>query len=239
MNLPTAPPSFKLAKYEDYWVLRDDLLPGGTKSRFLEQLLPPGYNEYVYASPVYGAFQIALAATCQRLGKRATIFCAKRQEPHPNTLAAKAFGARILQVSPGYLSNAEAKARQYCNQTGAYKLKFGADYPQAIECIANVMRGISKYLGDEPPEIWCALGSGTLTRGILAGTDEAVVIAVQVGKQTTLKHERLIVLPYPLSFDKPSHAQPPFPSTANYDRKAWECMQRVGHSAGALFWNVY
>lgn len=42
-------------------VLRDDLLPGGTKACFIGELLAPSFACHVYASPVYGAFQIALA----------------------------------------------------------------------------------------------------------------------------------------------------------------------------------
>lgn len=41
-------------------VVRDDLVPGGTKARVLPDLLRGG-QEYVYASPAYGYAQIALA----------------------------------------------------------------------------------------------------------------------------------------------------------------------------------
>ena len=77
-------------------VLRDDLLPGGTKACFIGELLNQAFDCHVYASPVYGAFQIALAEYCRANGRQAVIFCAKRGQPHENTLKAKAAGARVF-----------------------------------------------------------------------------------------------------------------------------------------------
>jgi len=230
--------NLRLEQHNGIWVLRDDLLTGGTKSRFIEQLIPDGVSELVYASPVYGGFQIALAAVCAKLGLKATIFCAYRNTPHPNTLKAKSFGATIYQVKHGYLSNVEAKANDYCLQTGAYKLKFGANYPTAISAISNAMAHVSMALAGEPAQVWCALGSGTLTRGIIAGTSKAQVHAVVVGKGTNLKHSRLTLHQYPRPFDKPAKIKPPFPSTANYDAKAWEVMHSFTPVGKVLFWNV-
>ncbi len=75
-----------LEKHNGVIVLRDDLLPGGTKSILMDKILDEAYSEYVYASPVYGAFQIALSIWCKNNNKKATIFCAKRNELHPNTI---------------------------------------------------------------------------------------------------------------------------------------------------------
>jgi cysteine synthase len=83
-------------------VVRDDLFPGGTKARFAGRLFD-GADEVVYASPAEGGAQTALAIIAQQLEKRATIFVAKRQAPHARTRMAKAHGAKVYQVSPGYL----------------------------------------------------------------------------------------------------------------------------------------
>lgn len=233
-------PPITLEQHEGITVLRDDLLPGGTKSRFLRQLLPMEFAEFVYASPVYGGFQIALAAVCQQLGKQATIFCALRKTPHPNTLAAKVYGARIYQVPAGYLSNVEAQARAYAEATGAYKLKFGANYPEAISAIATTMVNISAQMGGEPDQVWCAYGSGTLTKGILAGTAFSEVHAVEVGMPANISDGRLELYRYPRGFDKLAKITPPFTSCANYDAKAWEVLmqQERDPKARILFWNV-
>lgn len=49
MNLPKP----VIEEISGILVVRDDLLPGGTKRRALEKLVEPG-REYVYASPAYG-----------------------------------------------------------------------------------------------------------------------------------------------------------------------------------------
>lgn len=55
-----------LEKHKGITVLRDDLLTGGTKSILMPSIISDS-DEYVYASPVYGGFQIALFAYCQKV----------------------------------------------------------------------------------------------------------------------------------------------------------------------------
>ena len=87
-----------IEQYKGVNVLRDDLLKGGTKSILMPSIIGDDL-EYVYASPVYGGFQIALSAYCQSVNKKATIFCAKRKEMHPNTLKCQMKGYKIYYVS--------------------------------------------------------------------------------------------------------------------------------------------
>lgn len=221
-------------------VLRDDLLPGGTKSIFIGQLLDPTKNFYVYASPVYGGFQIALAHYCTSIGKKAVIFCAYRGEAFQNTLQAKAAGAIIYQVHHGYLSNCTSKAKLFCEKTNnAQLIKFGANYPQAIVAIAERMRLVTQQLGKEPEIIYCAVGSGTLLKGLINGTDKARIIGVMVGAEyKEAVPDRVELVRYPKPFQYESKAPIPFPSCANYDRKAWEICLTEKDKSNVLFWNV-
>src|SRR5678815_1458455 len=94
-------------------IVRDDLLPGGTKRRAIPVFFD-SHDEYVYASPVQGAAQLALAYTAREHHKHATIVCAHRTTWHPNTQRVYALGATVLEVPMGFLSNVTAKARLYC-----------------------------------------------------------------------------------------------------------------------------
>lgn len=220
-------------------MLRDDLLPGGTKSVLLPFMVTPEFNEYVYASPVYGGFQIALSLYCKAHNKKATIFCAKRAELHPNTIKCIEAGANVVQVPHGYLSVVEKAAREYCELTGAKKLKFGAKSEENIDLIAERMRQVTKHLGVEPVEIWCAVGSGTLIEGIIRGTDEAIINGVCVGAEYENGNERVKLYKYHKKFEEKSGFYSEFPSMANYDLKAWEYCNRFGKQIPAtLFWNV-
>lgn len=220
-------------------VLRDDLI-GGTKSIILPHLLDPTKDEYVYASPVQGGFQIALADYCHKNNKKATIFCADRKVMHPNTRKCVELGASIVPVKPGYLSCVEKQARDYSHQNNVQKIQFGAKSDLTIKLLSDRVRDVIHHVwyDNEPDEIWCAVGSGMLVEAILEGTGIAKIHGVCVGADYQNDHERLSLYQYHKPFDKPSTVMQHFPSMPHYDLKAWEyCMQRKC-SGDVMFWNV-
>jgi len=181
------------------YILRDDLLPGGTKSILIDSLVinRDDVNELVYASPCYGGFQIALSIFCKNNNKKATIFCAKRKIRHPNTETCIQNGANVFEVPYGYLSVVEKHAREYIRDSTLQKKKsisinseggvlgepmvplkitFGAHSPESINIIASrakcVIETFHTTYGTPPDEIWCAVGSGTLISGIIQAYNE-------------------------------------------------------------------
>jgi hypothetical protein len=226
----------QVIEHDGILVVRDDLLAGGTKARFVGQLFD-GADEVVYASSCEGGAQTALATVAAQLHKRATIFVAKRKEPHARALMAKRLGARVMQVSPGYLSTVEARARQYCELTGARLAPFGVDIPEAVDAIAAA----AIATGLEPDEVWCASGSGVLARGLAKAWPNARRHVVQIGR--TLSAEEVAgatIHVYPAPFGARAKSAPPFPSDPHYDAKAWEkCKAARGNASGrVVFWNV-
>ena len=168
----------RVIEHDDVFVVRDDLFPGGTKARSHPSLFD-GAEELVYASPAEGGAQTALATVASQLGKRATIFVAQRAQLHPRTLMAKRLGAKIVQVSPGYLNVVQARAREYSHQTGALLAPFGFDIPGARQAIAQAALSI----GIQPDEVWCAGGSGVLARGLAQAWPDTRRHVVQVGRE--------------------------------------------------------
>jgi len=241
--------SITIETYNGLFVLRDDLLPGGTKSILMREIvgLQEEVNEFVYASPVYGGFQIALSAYCQGSGKKATIFCAKRNTLHPNTLKCLEYGAKVIQVPYGYLTVVEKHARLYCQgKPNVEKIIFGAGTAENQKLITQRTLDVFKQLGKEPDEIWCAVGSGTLISGISAACKTAKVYGVQVGAEFIPPKgcKNIEMIKYEKPFDKPSKFKAPFPSVANYDLKAYEkCVEHMNKTVSKdkciLFWNVY
>jgi hypothetical protein len=241
--------SITIETHNGQLVLRDDLLPGGTKSILMRAIIgnKPHVNEFVYASPVYGGFQIALSAYCQNNGKKATIFCAKRNTLHPNTLKCLEYGAKVIQVPYGYLSVVEKHARLYCEgNPNVEKIIFGAGTEENQQLITQRALDVFKQIGKEPDEIWCAVGSGTLISGISAACKTAKIYGVQVGAEFTPPEgsNNIEMIKYEKPFDKPSKFNAPFPSVANYDLKAYEKCVAHMNKAGSkdkciLFWNVY
>lgn len=229
-----------IEKHENINVLRDDLLPGGTKSVFLGKILDLTKDCFVYASPVYGAMQIALSHYCSSIGKQAVIFCAKRKVPHNNSLKAKEAGGIVYQVPYGYLNNCQSKALQYAKDNNGQCLKFGGNYEISTSAIADRMKQVSSKLGFEPDIIYCAVGSGTLLKGIIAGTSNARIFGVMVG--TDFKQpvpDRVTLIRYEKGFEFESKISSPFPSCKNYDLKAWEYCRKGKHEGNVFFWNVF
>jgi len=223
-----------LADHDNVLVVRDDLYPGGTKARFIGAFFASA-DEAVYASPAEGGAQTALATVARQLGKRATIFVAQRLRPHSRTLEAARLGAKIVTVQPGYLSVVQARAREYCERTGAALVPFGVEAEFAIDAIAQT----AASLAIEPDEVWCAAGSGVLARGLARAWPAARRHVVQIGRALSPTDVAgAVIHEYPLPFGREAQSRPPFPSDPHYDAKAWElCAARKGPGR-VLFWNV-
>lgn len=190
-------------------VVRDDLLPGGTKQRSLEGLCA-GAGELVYAGPPWGMAALCLARIGQRTGQRVTLFYAARASLSPRQVLAKQAGAHLELVRPGYLTVVRARAREYCDRTGARLIAWGGG----------------------------AAGSGTLAKGLRMGFGLPVHV-VEVGHALTPEEREGLasVTRHPLDFEQRTTAAVPFPSCRHYDAKAWELAQRRATGC-PLFWNV-
>lgn len=214
-------------------VVRDDLLPGGSKMRYILPLIErAAEREFVYASPAFGYAQIALGHCAFMAGKSATIFTAKRKEIHPRTMRAKDAGAKIVLVPHGYLTVVSARAREYAKEVGALLVPFGVNDPEAIDEFVSVV----VKMPFTPKEVWTCSGSGTLSRALQMAWPKAAFHAVQVGGEGNVGRAKLWKAQE--KFEQPCRGErPPFPSCDNYDAKAWGFIQKHG-SEGALFWNV-
>lgn len=227
-------PAPVVVEHDGIYVVRDDLTGGGTKARFLLKLFDKA-EEIVYATPAEGGAQSALAWAAKVTGKRATLFVAKRGEPHPRALMAKSLGATIYQITPGYLNVVRKRAQDYCNATGAVHAPFGLNTPEAIETIAAAARST----GLEPDEVWCASGSGVLARSLALAWPKARRHVVQVGRTLTsadVAGAKIHV--HHLAFGQTCRSRPPFPSDLHYDAKAWETAKARRGAGLVVFWNV-
>lgn len=219
-------------------VVRDDQFPGGTKARFAAELWQD-CDEIVYASPAEGGAQTALATVAAQIGKRATIFIAKRKAPHDRALMAKRLGAKVIQVSPGYLSVVRRRAAEYCEARRAKLLPFGLH----VECAGERIAAAAASTGLQPREVWCVAGSGVLSRGLHRAWPDARFFCVQIGRDLSPQDvpPGAEVIVSPLRFEQPERAEVPFPSDPHYDAKGWVALmasRSESERAGVVFWNV-
>jgi len=220
--------------HDGVYVARD-LLSGGTKSRYIWQLYQRA-NEIVYASSAEGGAQVALAATAQRWGKRATVFGPARATPHPRQLEVQRLGGKFIGVKPGYLNVVQARAREYAECNGALLAPFGMAVPNATDVIAET----AQALKIRPDVVWCAAGSGTLARGLRKAWPGAEFHAVQVGAPVDLPGAEIHVYPKPYAYVVPADACP-FDACGNYERKCWSMLKAWGETrykrALVLMWS--
>ena len=229
-------PEIVLQRVGSLQVVRDDLMPGGTKARALSVLFDMEHREYVYASPVQGYAQVALAHCAKAAGCYAHIFCAARKEWHPRTIEAASNGAVVDELRPGYLSQVQAVAKAYVAATPDAKLlPFGLDDEAFLEALAEVGRSVRRRLFVQPPEVWTVAGSGVLSRALQRVWPEAEFHAVQIGHKPDVG--RAVLHRAPERFEDDAKRPPPFPSCSNYDAKAWRFISEQA-KPDALFWNV-
>lgn len=224
-----------LEEHDGIMIVRDDLLDGGSKRRFLRPLIESEGDEWCYASPRQGYGQISLAYVCRDLGKKATVFLAQSAKLHPYTEEAKLVGANIMQVPMGYRSHCEAVAREYvANNQGSRLAPFGFHCPLVVNEVARIARLIDY----QPKEVWTILSSGTLSSGLQLAWPKAKFYGIYVGHLPTQDERgRAELLKAPEKYEQPAKILPPFPSAINYDAKAWRFIQKKA-AKGALFWNV-
>lgn len=229
----------RLETHEAVRVLREDLIEGGSKIRFLP-FLTQGADEIVFGGPFCGGAPLALSVLGKQTGQKITLFYAKRKNLHPRQIQARRNGATIKWVPMGFMTNVQAKARAYAKRKGALFLHLGFDVPRAQEPYVEFFTKVRKKIGS-PDQVWCATGSGMLTRCLGLAFTSSEVHGVTVGlasRHTEQKFTRNIHLhETPYRFDQRCEIDAPFPACFHYERKAWEVCQTKGKGS-RLFINV-
>ncbi len=240
-------------------VIREDLLPGGTKQRaiipFLEDLIRKDHHQFVYASPFCGFAQIALAFAGGHLNKQVTLFCetvkgdaGKPDYFHEFSLFAQSLGAHLVACDD--LADAEQKAQIYARQNQAFLLPLGfnheiflAHYSEALSAQFKVLK---QKLDFSPKVLWLPIGSGTLARlfrkvlptdiilkcvdvRVLPSSDQRIA---QIKNLSNVEFYRS-----DLSFHEESEILPPLPSNKYYDAKIWSFITRLAEH-NDIWWNV-
>jgi len=231
-------PAPVVEEHNNFLVVRDDLLGGGSKIRFADYLIQSNeeIEEWVYgSSPATGYAQISLSCLCRKYGKKSVIFMADRavEKRHPYQLQAMEEGAIMHWVPNGMLSVTEKRARDYVSDspTSRRLLPIGFDHPSVLASVISVAQSMDV----KPREVWSVGSSGTLTRGLQLAWPDATFHCVTVGHAG--EYGRAKTYKCELPFNKATKVLPPFPSAPTYDAKAWEFMLEHA-SPGALFWNV-
>jgi hypothetical protein len=225
----------QIAEYQGVSIVREDLLPGGSKSRFMH-LAFKGADEVCYASSHCGGGQVALAHAAKRLGKVATIFAAARAQMHPRQVEAMSLGAKYVWVRPGYQSVLNARLRAHCGATGASAAPFGLAVPGATDIIAEAASRIPV----KPRYVWVSAGSGLLARSLRQAFPDAELHAVRVGAEVDVPGA--VMHAFPKAYGWACQVDVPFSIDQHYESKTYQLMKvwqaDTKPKGEVLFWNT-
>lgn len=242
-----------------FYVVRDDLLPGGSKQRacypFLYSLAEKGFSTFYYASPFAGFAQVALAYTCNQMGLRCRIYCemdvTQRTEfsKHEFTLLAEKFGAEIILTRS--LSEAEVQcAKEAQKSSDVVKIPLGFNCHEFKSEFEKALREqwllVKIAVGKTPMRVWLPVGSGTLTSVFDRVLETQILInCVNVRIltdcdsriQALLEKPRITMFSTPETFHRKAEIKPVIPSNVHYDAKIWQFLSTHGEN-GDVWWNV-
>ena len=195
----------------------------------------------MFGGPFCGGAPVALSVIGRDLGIPVTLFYAKRKKLHRRQAQAQANGARIVEVSPGYMTVVQKRARDYAAENGARFLPLGFDSPEAEDPFVEEIGRIRSVAGN-PEEVWCASGSGMLARCLGKRFPMSKICAVAVGLKSRWAAQAMPsnvqVFQYPKDFAwEKKECGAPFSICGNYEAKAWDLYSKIGKPS-ALFWNV-
>jgi hypothetical protein len=226
-----------VVNHDGFLVVRDDLLPGGTKRRVLTEVFKRvAGDELVYPAIPHGYGPLAVALSARDNGKKATLFYNDLPSDEWTDLMkqTEATGAAMIMVPGSDPDRATKAADAYAaGHADAYRLPLGFAMPEFEEELVK----IAQALPVTPRQVWVASGTGTLSRTFQKAWPNAEHHAVVVkdfadtGKAVrhVLKREFTDAVVNP----------PPFPSSAAFDANAWDVMTREGRRDGhTLFWNI-
>lgn len=234
-------------------VLRDDLLPAGTKQRavlpFLEELLQSGVRRVTYASPFAGFAQVALAYGCHALGIECTLYCERDPaqaglQAHRFTQLASSWGAKI------HLRKDLLEAENSAEAEGAFKIPLGfqcREFQRHFQAaIAEIFSAMLRGRGPQPRAVWLPLGSGTLAHAVcriappamqLRCVNVHVLPASDLRIQSLRSLKRVQYFEAEEEFAEAAVELPPLPSNLHYDAKLWRFLHQHAEP-GDFWWNV-
>ena len=230
-------PKVVVEPFEDKFIIRCDLSLAGFKAFAAEKVIAECPKDtFVYVAPRVGHAPEAIANLAQLYGKKSVFFAPASKEVSKHQAVVKAYGADLRFVKTPAMPTINIYAKKWAEKYGAQYLTFG------LSGMPGVTAGIVNFANSlpEPPEFWCAVSTGTMTRGLQIGWPNAAAYGIAVARNLK-KGEigRAIVESATIPFLKPVRPDqlPPFPTTATYDAKAFEAFKTKG-KPGAYFINV-
>jgi 16S rRNA G966 N2-methylase RsmD len=223
-------------------VFRDDALMAGTKQRAIVDVLQKiNKKKFIYAGPVQGFAQIALAYGARLTHKTAVLFLIKQHPRADLTQFALTFDSvELHEIENGYLKKLQECAEKYHKENSdSYLLSFGCGEKTYADVLKkNIKESIPKNIS--PKRIWIVAGSATVLNALYNVFPKTYFMVVQVGKkiwddQLDLKRTTLFISDE--KYVDIAKELPPYPTVATYDGKLWVFFKKHG-KPGDYIYNI-
>lgn len=233
-------PPVEIHIHEGISVARDDLHGCSTKMRAGEFLFTQVEEEVVvYVAPRVGHAAMAIMDLCNMYGKKAVFFM-------PASRQVSDHQAYIIDRNPyevhferiAAMPNLNRIAEKYAKQQGYKFLPFGLSHPYVIAGFVRTCEDLIQR-GYEFTDVWSAVSTGVLTRGLQIGFPDAKFHGVAVARNMKAGEVgRANLHSEPLAFvqNEKEENLPPFPCVRSYDAKVWKYIPKGDPKT--LFWNV-
>ena len=208
-------------------VVREDLLPGGTKSRaaipFVGKMKEYGCQKFNYASPFCGYAQIALAIACKKNQVECKIFAVSEKGQMSSY-------SKIAQDNEAQIELFDSldSAEEHASKATGFKIPLGFNHSLYEAYFYKALK--EQFEKIKPTNnVWLPIGSGTLLRSVRKCIKNKI-IGVNV-KVFPLLHKKIfdlkklpntIIIDTPEPFEDQAHDLPPIPSNLYYDAKLWK-----------------
>ncbi len=255
MSSPPIEISSLSAEKGTVFVVRDDLLKGGTKQRaavpFINALKEQGVDEVVYASPFSGYAQVAIAISSRSVNVKSTIFVEKDQTQELPTFSF--FSRKIANICnlriTKNLADAETEAEDYCRGNHSrLKIPLGLNDERFKKCLRYELTKQWALLCKTvvPERLWVSLGSGTLAEVLHAVISKTTILSCVNVHVLADDHPRIKkikelsnveIYSAPEVFIEPALNPPEIPSNLFYDAKVWQFINKKAKH-NDVWWNV-
>ena len=225
--------------HEGFQIVRDDMMIG-SKARFGDCFMSQVKEDtVVYVCPRKGLAGLAVLELAKKYNKKTVLFMpsSKKVSDHQAICIERGAIPKFRRIAA--MPNLNRIAEEYANKEGGFFVPLGMYHPLVVAGVVRVADNLAKEHG-EPKEVWCAISTGVLSRGLQIGWPHAKFYSVAVArnlKAGELGRSNVISDPFPFLKNERNDRMPPFPTVENYDAKVWKYMEYKG-SWNAWMWNV-
>ncbi|MBL4588714.1 MAG: hypothetical protein JKY11_01370 [Alphaproteobacteria bacterium] len=220
-----------LDHHNDYKVVREDLIAGGTKRRALSEWLPTlDLAHFSYTGSVFGYGAYALALTCHDLGYDCSIYISKNNytalwAEHINQIA------NVTWTAPAPLSL--LKEQITTKYPEAYFLEAGFPNDSFEQALINVFKNNKP----DAKRVWISAVSATMARAMAKAWSDIEIQVVCCAKHHGELPKNITPYYAPEKYHQKAKILPPYPSAVHIDAKIWQFVEQHGRQ-GDIIWNL-